>query len=582
MKRLRLSVHWREPVEMSLDDEACARLEAALGLRVHRLDGLGAHTVAHRFVADSASGSTVLQLVRDDEGDLTIELVSFGAVEVNAAERADLHKAVEKVLAGQFPSRPREIIAGLAVIAAVITAMQWLLIPALPAIQNDLGATPLSISWLQTAFLLSGAISAPLFSSIGDVHGRRATLVAVLCVTMGGSVICGLADSLGPLIAGRVLQGVATAAFPLAYGIVRDELPQERIATAMGMIVGPFSISMCLGPILSGVVVDSLGYRWLFWLGTAAVAACIAVAVRVIPGSALRTSPRIDWRGALLAALGLSGLLLAITRSSAWGWLDARSLGLLAASALMLSAWAVVDEREERPLLELRATRGRAVWTTNLVGFLCGAGTFAVFMLIPQLAQAPEGAGFGFGASVTATALLLLPLIVMMVVTGVLAGHFVSQIGVRPLLIAGAATAAAASLLLLVAHDSRGPVYVACAGLGIGIGCLGSPIATLIVGVVSANRVGAALAVNSFARTVGSAIGGAGASALLGSHAVLETGGGFDDGVILMIATFAAAMVAAIAIPGGRSAVARGEAASASAPTAAGERQSDREWVSVF
>ncbi len=159
---------------------------------------------------------------------------------------------------------------------------------------------------------------------LGDMFGKERVLVLTLLSFGAGSLICALSHSVEILIAGRVVQGVAGAIFPLSFGIIRDEFPPERVGTGIGLISATFGIGGGGGLVLSGLIVDNLSYEWMFWLTLPVVAFAVVMAHLFIPESPVRAKAKIDWGGAALLSLGLISVLVAVGDGNDWGWLSPR------------------------------------------------------------------------------------------------------------------------------------------------------------------------------------------------------------------------------------------------------------------
>src|SRR3954449_3012878 len=196
---------------------------------------------------------------------------------------------------------------------------QTLVIPALPQIGEELHADATAVSWLLTAFLLSASIATPIVGKLGDIHGKGRVLTAVLLVFSVGAIVCALGRTIGLVIAGRVLQGVAGGVFPLAFGIVRDTFPRERIPAGLGMVSAIFGIGGGIGLPLSGVIVDNLDTQWLFGINLIALPSALAADLLIPPLPAGRR-PRIDWLGAALLSVALGAILLGVSEADDWGW----------------------------------------------------------------------------------------------------------------------------------------------------------------------------------------------------------------------------------------------------------------------
>src|SRR4051812_20898530 len=243
----------------------------------------------------------------------------------------------------------------------------------------------------------------------------------VLLMLAFGTFISAIASSLWLMILGRVVQGVGGGIFPLAFSIIRDEFPNERVPGAIGLVSSLLGIGGGAGVVLAGVVTENLSYHWLFWFPLVAILATAYLTWRYIPESPVKTPAEINYRAAALMTAGISGVLLGITQTSAWGWGSPKTLGLLAVGALLIAAWVRSELRSREPLVDMRMMAIRGVWTTNAVAFLIGVGMYSSFILLPELVQEPVSSG-GFGASVTAAGLFLLPSTIAIVILGQMAG----------------------------------------------------------------------------------------------------------------------------------------------------------------
>jgi EmrB/QacA subfamily drug resistance transporter len=399
---------------------------------------------------------------------------------------------------------------------------QTLVIPALATIGESVGASASATSWLLTGFLLSASVATPIVGKLGDVLGKGRVLTGVLLVFSVGSVVCALGDSIGLLIAGRVIQGVAGGVFPLAFGIIRDTVPPEKVPVGLGIVSAMFGIGAGIGLPLSGVIVDHVDLAWLFWISLLALPAAVA-ANWLVPEEHLAARTRIDWPGAVLLSLALGALLLGVTQASRWGWGSASTLLSLFGGAVLLAAWVPFEARRPEPLLDLRVLRSRAVAMTNLTGLLMGFAMFAVFLLIPRFALTPESSGYGFGFSGTEAGLILLPSAVAQLIAGPIAGRLGQHVGFRTTLAGGAGLVALASIWLALEHGHVWEVAAAAAFLGAGVSFCFASMANLIVAVVPQSDVGVATGINAVGRTVGGAFGSAAATAIITAGAAGAT-----------------------------------------------------------
>ena len=231
----------------------------------------------------------------------------------------------------------------LAIAAVSYVLQQTLVVPALPTIQRDLHTSTTWVTWVFTGFLLTSAVATPLLGKLGDTYGKKRLLVISMLIFAVGTVAAALSTSIWMLIVARGLQGAAGAIFPLAFGIVRDELPPQKVGMGLGLLSATFGVGGGAGLVLSGVVLDHLPWTWLFWIGAAPVAVALVLVWRLVPESPVRTPSRVDWQGASTLSLGLAGFLLALSEGASWGWTSATTLGVAAASLVMLVVYISVD-----------------------------------------------------------------------------------------------------------------------------------------------------------------------------------------------------------------------------------------------
>lgn len=411
------------------------------------------------------------------------------------------------------PTR-RQANATLAVLTTALFAYQALesmLAPALPMIQEAVGASTPQIAWVFTGVLLAGAVATPLIGRLADVRDKRKVLLATLAITSLGTLVAALAPSVVVLTLGQLLQGAGLGLIPLAVGIIRDTQPAARIKSANGLIIGAGALSTAAGLLIAGPIVARLHYTWLFWIPLAILVLTMIGAWRFVPSCPPVRSGRVDIAGAVLLGGGLAALLVGLTLASDIGWLSAGFLGILAGSLLLLAAFVVVELRTAEPLVDLRLLAGRSVLLVCAVSLAVGFGTFAVFLIVPTIVQMPAATGYGLGATATITGLFLMPLGVGGTLTAPLAGRLEKLLGARGVMVLGTAAIAGSCLVLLGAAGRPWVIVIATALAGVGIGLGLTQAMNIVVTTVPPQRTGAvsgiALVVKSVGGTLGAQIG---------------------------------------------------------------------------
>jgi EmrB/QacA subfamily drug resistance transporter len=446
---------------------------------------------------------------------------------------------------------PRTVLAVLSLGGISYALLQSLVVPALPQIQRSLHTSESAVGWVLTAFLLSASVATPIIGRLGDMYGKERLLMIVLLMLALGTLISAVASSLWLMILGRVIQGAGGGIFPLAFSIIRDEFSNERVPGAIGLVSSLLGIGGGAGVVFAGVVTENLSYHWLFWFPLAMIVFTAYLTRRCIPESPVKTPAQINYRAAVLMTVGISGVLLAITETSTWGWGSPKTLGLLAFGMVVIATWVREELRSREPLVDMRMMAIRGVWTTNTVAFLIGVGMYSSFVLLPELVQAPASSG-GFGASVTVAGLFLLPATIAIVVVGQMAGVLERRIGSRGSLIGGALFALASYALLVVDRGQQWEVYVAAGLLGIGIGLSFSAMANLIVQNVRQEQTGVATGMNAVTRTLGGAFGGQIAATLLATNlgaAGIPASSGFTLSFLMCLIALVGALGFAVAVP---------------------------------
>ena len=445
--------------------------------------------------------------------------------------------------------------------AGAFSLLQSMVAPALPELQTALDTSPTGVSWILTSYLLTASVATPIAGRLGDMFGKERVLIVVLFLLAAGTVISALATSIGPMLAGRAVQGIGGAVFPLGIGIVRDEFPGARVATGIALISAIFAVGGGIGIVLAGPIVEHLGYHYLFWIPLVAVVLALIATWLFVPESPVRSPGRVDFLGASLLSGWLVSLLVGLSEAPTWGWASFRVLGLFALAFVLLLAWIRAESRSSHPLVDMRMMRLRGVWTVNLTTVLIGFGMYNSFLLIPSFVELPSSTGYGFGASVTQAGLFLLPSTVAMLIVSPIAGRMAGRAGSRMPLILGAVFTALAFALLAVAHSERWHIYAASAILGVGIGLSFASMANLIVEAVPSHQTGIATGMNTIMRTVGGALGTTIAASIISASLAangLPRESGFEIAFALSAGALLVGVLAALLVPRRVAGAARG------------------------
>jgi EmrB/QacA subfamily drug resistance transporter len=396
---------------------------------------------------------------------------------------------------------------------------------ALPAIRGSLHASLSGLQWTVDAYTLVLASLLMLAGSTADRLGRRRTFQTGLVVFSAGSLACALAPSLGILVGARVLQAIGGAMLnPVAMSIIRNvfEDPRER-AQAIGVWGAVFGLSMALGPVLGGGLVQGLSWRAVFLVNVPVGALAILLTALFVPESRAERARRFDPLGQALVIVGLGTLTYAIIEGGSHGFGSGEILGLLAASGLSLTFLAAYELRRHEPLLEVRFFRSAPFSgaTAIALGTFAAIGGF-LFLQTLYLQEVRHLSPFHAG-------LYMVPMAAMMLLLAPVSGHMVSRRGPRASLMLGALGLLAGALMLtdLSASSSTPHLVVAYLLFGAGSGLINPPITNTAVSGMPGDQAGVAAAVASTSRQVGMTLGVAVLGAVAGGGLAAALGRSF-------------------------------------------------------
>jgi EmrB/QacA subfamily drug resistance transporter len=376
---------------------------------------------------------------------------------------------------------------------------------ALPSMRRDLHASVSGLQWTVDAYALVLSSFLVLAGSTADRVGRRRVFQVGLAVFGLGSLLCGLAPSIGWLIAARTFQAVGgTMLNPVAMAIIANTFPDpaER-ARAIGVFSSMTGLSLALGPILGGVLVDGFGWRFIFWVNVPIVAAAIVCSALLVPESRAARGRRFDPVGQILVTLVLGSLVYAIIESGRLGWTSPVILGLLIVAALGALGVLGYEARRADPLLELRLFRS-VPFSAAIMTALCALCGFGAFMFVTTLYLQNVR-----GMSALAAGLSLLPVGVLTVVLAPLTGRVIGVRGPRlPLTVAGAALALGGGASIWLGPATPLPAVLAIYGLyGIFLGTVNAPITNTAVAGMPRSMAGVAASLGSAGRHTGTTLG---------------------------------------------------------------------------
>ena len=441
-------------------------------------------------------------------------------------EEADNSGSLTPQQRKRLTSRPsdRAIVGTLALSGLIVAFLQTLVTPVIPDLPHLLSTTTADASWVLSSTLLAAAITTPISGRLGDMYGKRRILLLLLSLMVAGSIVSALSNTLVPMLVGRSLQGIGLGVIPLAISVLRDVIHPKALGKAVALISATLGIGGAVGLPISAIIAQSFDWHYLFWLATLLGVIAIVLVATIIPVSTLRTGGRFDFGGAIGFAIGLVGILLAISKGSTWGWTSPVTLVLLVGGVLVLVVWGMYELRTTDPLIDLRVAARRPVLLTNIASITVGFAFFITTAALPVLLEAPTTTNVGLGQTLLVASLCLAPLGVVMFLLSGPAARLSAAKGPRTSLILGGTIIAASFALGFFFMHEVWHIILISTLVGVGVGFAYAAMPTLIMHAVPSSETAAANGLNSVMRTLGSTLAATLVGLILSSHFVLSDG----------------------------------------------------------
>lgn len=419
--------------------------------------------------------------------------------------------------------------------------MQTIMIPIQGELPRLLDAPANDTAWVITATLLAGSVCTPIAGKLGDMFGKRKMALIMLALIIVGCLTCLFSSSLPMLILGRTLQGAGMGVIPLGISMLRDVLDARKLGTSIALVSATLGVGGAIGLPLSAYVTQHFDWHMLFVMAAVISTVSLLLMATIVPATKTRAGGRFDLPGAIGLAIGLVGILVAVSQGNRWGWTSTATLTSAAVGIVAFIIWGWHEMRVINPLVDLRVSVRPAVLMTNLASVAMGFALFSSSIAFPQLLGLPVEAG-GLGIELLQASIVLMPSGLAMLAMSPIAGRLSRVVGSRVLLIVGAGIIAFAYLLCVVLELNYWliPIINGIIGIGIGLGYAAMP--ALIMSAVPRNETGAANGLNALMRSLGTT----GASAIVGAILASSTGHATASFSLVFMLGFIAAALCAI------------------------------------
>ena len=435
------------------------------------------------------------------------------------------------------------------VVAMFLAAIEGTIVAtAMPSIAARLGGFSL-YSWVFSSYLLMQAVTTPIFGKLADLYGRKPVFIAGVTIFLLGSLLCGLADSMGMLVAFRFVQGIgAGAVLPMSATLAGDLYSIRERGRIQGYLASVWGISSIIGPLAGGVIVENIDWHWIFWLNLPFGIISIALITLFLHESVQQRERSVDYAGTALLLIGLSALMLALTQAREWGTAPTLALAFIATLAM------IVFFRQQRsapdPIMHFELWSNPIIRRGNLAILFAGIAMIGLITFLPTFVQGVlDGTALEAGFTLSGMSL-------GWPIASVFAGRTFLRFGVRTLTRAGGVSVTLGGLIVAsLAGQGAVPAAIGAFFMGIGLGLLNTTYIVAIQTSVSWQQRGVATATNMLMRNLGNAVG----AALLGGVLNARIAGYID----------ARGLTSTISLDSVRQLIERGDGAAGSIPVEA-------------
>jgi len=456
---------------------------------------------------------------------------------------------------------------------------ETMLLPAIRDIIGDFHISYSTSSWILTAYLISGAVMTPIAGKLSDIYGRKKMVLIIFIIYIIGICAGGLSSNITFLVIARVIQGIGISMFPIAFGIIRDQLPRDKLAVGVGIFSSMFAAGSVVGLAVGGSIINNFGWHATF-LSIVPVAIILWLVInrfirdnkaeseipislgqppstkysRKQPKAAVKSASSIDLKGAIALAATIASFLLALTYignsnnlNSSSTQITVVSLGLLSMGSLTL--FVIIEKRAASPLIELSLMAHKVLLPANIVILIFGITMFMVYQTIPILVRSPQP--LGFGGDAVATAMVQLPFMIVILVFAPSSGFIVSKIGNLKPTVSGTIIMTIGFFSLFIFHSTEITVAINLAIVAAGISLIQVGAFNITMEYTPLKFSGVSLGMSVVLFLIGSSIGPAIAGIYMQTHQELAKGvttGSFPSPISYNLIFLTAALISALSI----------------------------------
>lgn len=402
-----------------------------------------------------------------------------------------------------------------ALLAALVLYVDIMLTPSLPTIATQYKVDPAQVSLILSLYTVFGTALNPLVGKLGDIYGKKKILMIVLISYSVMVTTTSFAPDFNILLISRTLQGVGLSIFPLAFSLVREQFPRERVPKAQGLLSAMFGVGTAVGLVVGALVANSYGWQANYHIATPLIIVITILIFLTIKESIYKTTMKLDYIGATLLGLALSMIVFGLSEGSSWGWTSWPILVLIIGGILLFVPLVPYERRIQGAILDFKLLKIRNVVVSNGIGLTFGMSMFLAFQALSYQLELPSPVGYNF--DILTTGLHFLPLAIGMLLVTYPVGALIAKYGAKPFLILGNIIGAIGFFLISTATNTTEIAIFLLIG-SMGLGMLAVSMQNLLVLTVRTQEMGLATSMNTVFRNVGSSLGAPIAGSLIATY----------------------------------------------------------------
>jgi len=392
----------------------------------------------------------------------------------------------------------------MAFMGILITYVETMITPAIPILESFFHTNYDALSWVITAYIISGTISAAIFGRLADIYGKKRIFIILALVYSIAVSFGGFASTLDEFIAIRAVQGLGMGMFPVAFALLNDQVPKEDLPLAQGILSSTFTGGAAIGLVLGAWITQNYTWQWSYHSAIPVAFGLLIVSAIVLKDTSVKVKQKIDFAGVAALGIGVVALILGLSEGEYWGWESISILGLFALSIVTLVAFVFIELHTESPFISMKLLKVRNIFLSNFTGLFAMAGMFFLFYSVPTLLEDPSPAGFGL--SIISAGLVMLPAAIVSMAFAPLSARVTRTKGPKITILIGTIVLFISYVGLYLYRSSPLAIAEDATLMGVGLSFIFVGVINILLVSTPRSESGASTGMNVVFRNIGSSI----------------------------------------------------------------------------